>query len=71
MDRMKAKAIRLFLGDSMEEFGKRIGVAPSTISAIENGRRDITDYVRSKLVRIEMTLPKEFYTFFELMKKCA
>lgn len=71
MDRMKAKAIRYYLGESMEKFGKRIGVGASTISDIENGNREISDYVRAKLVRIEMSLPDDFYSFYVMFKETA
>ncbi|NWQ40383.1 helix-turn-helix transcriptional regulator [Bacillus sp. EB106-08-02-XG196] len=68
MDGMKAKAIRYYMGESMESFGKRIGVAASTISAIENLQRDVSDYVRSKLIRLEAGLPDDFYAFYERFK---
>jgi DNA-binding XRE family transcriptional regulator len=71
VDGMKAKAIRYYLGESQESFGRRIGVAASTICAIEKNQRDISDYVRSKLVRIESTLPDDFLTFFERFKNSA
>lgn len=71
MNGMKAKAIRYYLGESMINFSKRIGVGAATICAIENGQRDISDYVRSKLVRIESDLPDDFYTFFESFKKTS
>jgi DNA-binding XRE family transcriptional regulator len=64
LDGMKAKAIRYFLGESQASFAKRIGVAASTICAIEKGQRDITDYIRAKLVRIEAELPTEFSIFY-------
>lgn len=68
MDGMKAKAIRYYLGQSMESFAKKIGVAASTISAIENGQRDVSDYVRAKLIRIEAQLPDDFYVFYDHFK---
>lgn len=71
MDKVKAKAIRCYLGESMERFGKRIGLAASTILAIENGQRDITDKVRAKLIRIEIGLPDDFFIFYEHFKKTA
>ncbi|MGC4378980.1 hypothetical protein WD019_18980 [Fictibacillus sp. Mic-4] len=70
MDAMKAKAIRYFLGESQEKFARRIGVATSTICAIEKGQRDITDYIRAKLVRIEASLSDEFLLFFEHFRNC-
>lgn len=69
MDGIKAKAIRCYLGESMEKFGKRIGVAASTISAIENNQRDISDYVRAKLVRLEIELPEDFLIFYDRFRK--
>lgn len=64
MNKMKAKAIRYYLGESMEKFSKRIGVAASTVCAIENGQREVSDYVRAKLVRIENELPDDFFLFY-------
>jgi DNA-binding XRE family transcriptional regulator len=71
LDGMKAKAIRYFLEESQEKFARRIGVAASTICAIEKNQRDITDYIRSKLVRIEAGLPDEFTLFYERFRKSA
>lgn len=65
MDRTKARAIRLYMNASMEEFSKRLGVAASTISDVENGHRDITDYIRAKLIRLELEMPPEFFNFYE------
>lgn len=65
MDAIKAKAIRYFLSESQVEFSKRIGVSASTICAIEKGQRDITDYIRAKLVRIEAGLSEDFFVFYE------
>jgi transcriptional regulator with XRE-family HTH domain len=65
MDRIKARAIRLFMNESMEEFSKRLGVAASTISDVENGHRDITDYIRAKLIKLELQMPPEFFDFYE------
>jgi DNA-binding XRE family transcriptional regulator len=71
MDAMKAKAIRYFLGESQAKFARRIGVAASTICAIEKEQRDISDYIRAKLVRIETDLPDEFLLFYERFKNSA
>jgi transcriptional regulator with XRE-family HTH domain len=68
VDRIKAKAMRYFLNESMAEFGRRIGVGATTISDIENGHRAISDYVRAKLVRLEMQMPDDFYDFYALFK---
>ncbi|MFD0827097.1 helix-turn-helix domain-containing protein [Neobacillus sp. M.A.Huq-85] len=68
---MKARALRYYMGESMDGFAKQLGVAASTISAIENGQRDITDHIRAKLIRIEMQMPSEFYTFYEKFKNNA
>jgi transcriptional regulator with XRE-family HTH domain len=65
LDSNKAKAIRYFMGESMEVFANRIRVAPSTISAIENGQRDVSDYVRAKLIRLEAQMPEKFISFYE------
>ncbi|MDL5039512.1 helix-turn-helix transcriptional regulator [Heyndrickxia coagulans] len=71
MDANKAKAIRYYLGESQARFAKRIGVAPSTVCAIEKGQRDITDYIRAKLLRIESGLPDDFYTFYNRFRKSS
>jgi transcriptional regulator with XRE-family HTH domain len=71
LDGMKAKAIRYYVGESMEVFANRIGVAASTISAIENGQRDVSDYVRAKLIRIEAKMPEDFFNFYERFKRNA
>lgn len=71
MDGMKAKAIRYFFGESMSDFSKRVGVGATTICAIENGQREISDYVRAKLVRIEYGLPEDFFIFYEHFRKSA
>ena len=71
MDAIKAKAIRSYLGESMEKFAKRVGVAASTICAIENKQRDISDMIRGKLLRIEVGLPDDFYIFYEHFKHSA
>lgn len=71
MNGMKAKAIRYYLGESMEKFAKRIGVAASTICAVENNQREISDYVRAKLVRIEAGLPGDFSLFYERFRASA
>jgi transcriptional regulator with XRE-family HTH domain len=68
LDRIKAKAMRYFLNESMAAFGRRIGVGATTISDIENGHRAISDYVRAKLVRLEMQMPDDFYDFYALFK---
>ncbi|WP_110928763.1 helix-turn-helix domain-containing protein [Bacillus massiliglaciei] len=68
MDAIKAKAIRYFIGESQQNFAKRIGVSASTICAIEKKQREITDYVRAKLVRLESELPEEFNIFHDKFK---
>lgn len=68
MNGTKAKAIRCYLGESMEKFSKRIGVGASTICAIENHQREMSSLVRGKLIRIESELPNDFFSFYELFK---
>lgn len=68
MDKIKAKAMRYFLGESMATFGRRIGVGATTINDIENGHRAISDYVRAKLLCLEMQMPDDFYDFYALFK---
>ena len=69
MDGIKAKALRYYVGESMEVFGKRIGVAASTICAIENKQRSISDYVRAKLIRLEAQMPDDFFVFYERFRE--
>ncbi|MEW8987379.1 MAG: hypothetical protein AB2401_10340 [Bacillus sp. (in: firmicutes)] len=72
MNASKVKAMRYFLLESQVEFGKRVGVAASTICAIENKHRDISDYIRARLVKIEASLPQEeFNIFYDSFKKSA
>jgi transcriptional regulator with XRE-family HTH domain len=71
LDRIKARAIRLFMGESMVEFAERLGVAASTISDIEQGHRDITDRNRARLIRLELELPPEFTPFCEKFRNNA
>jgi transcriptional regulator with XRE-family HTH domain len=71
MNAMKARAIRYYMNETMDEFSKRLGVAASTISDIENGNRYITDHMRAKLIRLEMQMPSEFYIFYERFKENA
>ncbi|KAB2332928.1 hypothetical protein [Bacillus mesophilum] len=71
MDGMKVKAIRYFFGESMSVFSKRVGVGATTICAIENGQREISDYVRAKLVRIEAGLSDDFYIFYTHFRKIS
>lgn len=68
MDANKAKAIRCYLGMSQKAFGQQIGVATSTICALERGQRGISDYVRGRLVRIEAGLPDDFIIFYDKFK---
>lgn len=65
MNGMKVKALRCYLGESMESFANRIGVSASTISAIENKQREISDIVRAKLIRLESDMPDDFIIFYE------
>ncbi|NRG26129.1 helix-turn-helix transcriptional regulator [Bacillus circulans] len=69
MNAIKAKAIRRYLQESQVKFARRIGVAASTICAIEKKNREISDYVCSKLIRIEQELPSDFYIFLEKYQK--
>ncbi|MFS0647085.1 helix-turn-helix domain-containing protein [Siminovitchia sp. 179-K 8D1 HS] len=65
MNANKVKAIRHYLGLSMAEFAKRLGVSVGTVCIIEQGGRDVSDYVRAKLARLEMELDDDFYLFME------
>lgn len=62
------KSIRLYLKDTQRDFAKRIGVSPTTVNEIERGKREISDYVRAQLARIEMQLPDDFYNFYETFR---
>jgi len=41
----RVKELRLFLGLTQEEFGKKLGVTRSAISYIESGRSNITEHM--------------------------
>ncbi|RFU60527.1 helix-turn-helix domain-containing protein [Peribacillus glennii] len=69
MDATKAKGIRYYLEELQEKFARRIGVSSSTICAVEQGQRDITDKIRAKLVRIEAGLADDFFVFYEKFKR--
>ena len=47
----RIRELRKTLGLTMEKFGKRIGVAKSTISNIENGNRTPTEHMKKSICR--------------------
>jgi DNA-binding XRE family transcriptional regulator len=69
LDAIKAKAIRLYLNESQVDFAKRLGVAASTVCAIEKGDRQVSDLIRARLTRIEMSLPDDFIQFYEKFRQ--
>lgn len=52
MDKETFKALRLSKNMTQKEFGELLDVSESTIAAIENGRRLISDKVRARLATI-------------------
>jgi transcriptional regulator with XRE-family HTH domain len=68
LDKTKARAIRLFMNESMTEFADRLGVAASTINDIEHGHRDITDRNRARLIHLELQMPSAFSDFYVRFK---
>ena len=47
----RVKSLRKELGLTLEKFGERIGVKKASISAIETGRRDLTDHMFKSICR--------------------
>lgn len=62
------KATRLKLGMTQAEFGEFLGVSESTVEAIENNRRKISDVVRGKLAE-RIAVNEELLAFFEAYEK--
>lgn len=71
MDRNKMKAIRLFFGESQAAFARRLGVAATTINEIERGKREMSDLIKAKLIRLENELPDEFFNFYVKLRKIS
>lgn len=64
----KMKSIRLYLGLSQADFGKRLGVSPATICLVEQGKRGMSGKLAARLARVEMGLSEDFYFFNEKLK---
>ncbi|PGS55101.1 DNA-binding transcriptional regulator [Bacillus sp. AFS041924] len=64
------KATRLKLGMTQAEFGEFLGVSESTVAAIENNRRRISDVVRGKLAE-RISVNDELISFFDAYEKIA
>lgn len=47
----RIKELRKYLGLTLEEFGKRLGVTKAAISNIENGNRNVTDQMIISICR--------------------
>ncbi|MFF3021206.1 helix-turn-helix domain-containing protein [Gottfriedia sp. NPDC057948] len=62
------KATRLKLGMSQAAFGEYLGISESTVAAIENNRRRISDVVRGKLAE-RIKVNEELLSFFEAYEK--
>jgi transcriptional regulator with XRE-family HTH domain len=62
------KALRLRNGMTQKEFGDLLGVSESTIAAIENGRRRISDQVRARLAQ-KVEVNDDLIYFLESYRK--
>lgn len=62
------KALRLRNGMTQKEFGDLLGVSESTIAAIENGRRKISDQVRARLAQ-KVEVNDDLIYFLESYRK--
>lgn len=51
MNATNFKRVRLKKKMTQKEFGKLLGISESTIAAIENGRRQISDQVRARMAQ--------------------
>lgn len=63
MDKETFRALRLSKNMTQIEFGELLGVSESTIAAIENGRRLISDKVRARLATIT-DIDDDFIDFY-------
>ncbi|WP_088072395.1 helix-turn-helix domain-containing protein [Gottfriedia luciferensis] len=62
------KATRLKLGMSQAAFAEYLGISESTVAAIENNRRVISDVVRGKLAE-RIAVNEELLAFFKAYEK--
>lgn len=51
MDKDTIRAIRAWLGMSQQEFADYLGVGKATVSMVESGKREVTDYVKFKIAK--------------------
>lgn len=63
MDKETFRALRLSKNMTQKEFGELLGVSESTVAAIENGRRLISDKVRARLATIT-DIDDDFIDFY-------
>ncbi|MGG3691118.1 helix-turn-helix transcriptional regulator [Heyndrickxia ginsengihumi] len=62
------RAIRLKKGMTQSKYANLLGISESTVAAIENGRRGISDQVRARLAR-EVEIDEELLYFLESYRK--
>ncbi|MES2510801.1 MAG: helix-turn-helix transcriptional regulator [Pseudomonadota bacterium] len=59
----KIRAARLRRGYSQEEFGARVGLHPTYVSGVENGKRNPSiDAIEAMAVCLDVTIPWLFST---------
>ena len=68
MNATNFKALRLRLGMTQREYADFLGVSESTVAAIENGRRSISDHVRARLAQ-KVEIDSDFLYFLESYRK--
>jgi len=68
MNREKFKALRLQKGMTQKEFADLLRVSESTVEAIENGRREISDTVKARLAQ-NFEVSEELLLFLDSYRK--
>lgn len=68
MNKESFKAMRLQKGMTQKEFADLLRVSESTVAAIENGRRSISDTVRARLAQ-NFEVSEELLLFLDSYKK--
>jgi len=67
MDHKMFKALRNYHGYSQKSYGELLGVSESNIALIENGKRNITYAMKTKIAR-HFEITPEFLEFLERME---
>jgi transcriptional regulator with XRE-family HTH domain len=62
------RGLRLKAGKTQAEWAEFLGVSESTVAAIENERRSISDSVRARLAQ-KVQVDDELLSFFDSMEK--